>query len=100
MCRCGDHRRARDPAWPSPWGWGRPGWHAECAAMAMATFGAGVDLLIGGQDLTFPHHAYQSAMVQAATSVAPFARGAMHVGAVHYQGREDGEIGRQSRAGQ
>ena len=65
---------ARDPAWPSPWGWGRPGWHAECAAMAMAAFGASVDLLIGGQDLTFPHHAYQSAMVQAATSVAPFAR--------------------------
>ena len=59
---------ARDPAWPSPWGWGRPGWHAECAAMAMAAFGASVDLLIGGQDLTFPHHAYQSAMVQAATS--------------------------------
>jgi len=78
----------RDPAWPSPWGWGRPGWHAECAAMAMATFGAGVDLLIGGQDLTFPHHAYQSSMVQAATSVAPFARRAMHVGAVHYQGRK------------
>src|SRR5664279_620051 len=70
---------ARDPAWPSPWGWGRPGWHAECAAMA--AFGASVDLLIGGWDLTFPHHAYQSAMVQAATSVAPFARRAMHVGA-------------------
>jgi len=79
---------ARDPAWPSPWGWGRPGWHAECAAMAMAAFGASVDLLIGGQDLTFPHHAYQSAMVQAATSVAPFARCAMHVGAVHYRGRK------------
>jgi L-cysteine:1D-myo-inositol 2-amino-2-deoxy-alpha-D-glucopyranoside ligase len=79
---------ARDPAWPSPWGWGRPGWHAECAAMAMAVFGASVDLLVGGQDLTFPHHAYQSAMVQAATSVAPFARCAMHVGAVSYQGRK------------
>jgi cysteinyl-tRNA synthetase len=79
---------ARDPAWPSPWGWGRPGWRAECAAMALATFGAGVDLLIGGQDLAFPHHAYQSAMVRAATSVAPFARCAMHVGAVHYQGRK------------
>ena len=78
---------AQDPAWPSPWGWGRPGWHAECAAMAMAAFGASVDLLIGGRDLTFPHHAYQSAMVQAGTSVTPFARRAMHVGAVHYQGR-------------
>lgn len=77
---------SRDPAWPSPWGWGRPGWHAECAAMALAAFGANVDLLVGGADLAFPHHAYQSAMVQAATSVAPFARRAMHVGAVHYQG--------------
>ena len=56
--------------------------------MALATFGAGVDLLIGGQDLTFPHHAYQSAMVQAATSVAPFARRAVHVGAVHHHGRK------------
>ena len=56
--------------------------------MAMAAFGASVDLLVGGQDLTFPHHAYQSAMVQAATSVAPFARRALHVGAVHYQGRK------------
>ena len=79
---------ARDPAWPSPWGWGRPGWHAECSAMAMAAFGASVDLLVGGRDLTFPHHAYQAAMVQAATSVTPFARRAMHVGAVHYQGRK------------
>ena len=79
---------ARDPAWPSPWGWGRPGWHAECSAMAMAAFGASVDLLVGGRDLTFPHHVYQAAMVQAATTVTPFARRAMHVGAVHYQGRK------------
>lgn len=78
----------RDPAWPSPWGWGRPGWHAECAAMALATFGSGVDLLVGGEDLTFPHHAYQSAMVQAATGVTPFARGTLHVGTVHHQGRK------------
>ncbi|MGS0686781.1 cysteine--tRNA ligase [Nakamurella sp. GG22] len=76
----------RDPAWPSPWGWGRPGWHAECAAMAMGSFGPSVDLLVGGADLAFPHHAYQSAMVQAATSVTPFARRAMHVGAVHRRG--------------
>lgn len=56
--------------------------------MSMATLGAGVDLLIGGQDLAFPHHAYQAALVQAASGVAPFARRAMHVGAVHYQGRK------------
>ena len=75
-----------DPAWPSPWGWGRPGWHAECAAMAAATLGSNVDVLVGGEDLTFPHHAYQAAMVEAAVSVAPFARRAMHVGAVSQDG--------------
>ncbi|HEX2075896.1 MAG TPA: cysteine--tRNA ligase [Geodermatophilus sp.] len=76
----------RDPAWPSPWGWGRPGWHAECAAMATSTLGVSVDVLVGGEDLTFPHHAYQAAMVEAASSVAPFARRAMHVGAVRKDG--------------
>ena len=75
-----------DPAWPSPWGWGRPGWHAECAAMAAATLGSSVDVLVGGEDLTFPHHAYQAAMVEAAVSVAPFARRVMHVGAVAQDG--------------
>jgi len=76
----------QDPAWPSPWGWGRPGWHAECAAMAWSGLGAGIDVLIGGEDLTFPHHAYQTAMVEAASSVRPFARAAMHVGTVYRDG--------------
>ncbi len=76
----------RDPAWPSPWGWGRPGWHAECAAMAAATLGSSVDVLVGGEDLTFPHHAYQAAMVEAAVAVGPFARRMLHVGAVHQNG--------------
>jgi cysteinyl-tRNA synthetase len=76
----------RDPAWPSPWGWGRPGWHAECAAMAAATLGNSVDVLVGGEDLTFPHHAYQAAMVEAAVAVGPFARRVLHVGAVHQDG--------------
>ncbi|MGY1602198.1 cysteine--tRNA ligase [Geodermatophilus sp. SYSU D00815] len=75
-----------DPAWPSPWGWGRPGWHAECAAMAAATLGLSLDVLVGGEDLAFPHHAYQAAMVEAASSVAPFARRQLHVGAVRKDG--------------
>jgi len=75
-----------DPAWPSPWGWGRPGWHAECAAMAMSVLGAGVDVLVGGADLAWPHHAYQAAMVEAATGTAPFARARLHVGTVHHEG--------------
>ncbi|RFU20430.1 cysteine--tRNA ligase [Geodermatophilus marinus] len=76
----------RDPAWPSPWGWGRPGWHAECAAMATATLGHGVDVLVGGADLAFPHHAHQAAMAEAAAGIAPFARAQVHVGAVHQDG--------------
>lgn len=77
-----------EPAWPSPWGWGRPGWHAECAAMAWATFGTSVDITVGGEDLAFPHHAHQGAMVEAASGVAPFARRLVHVGAVHKDGRK------------
>jgi cysteinyl-tRNA synthetase len=75
-----------DPAWPSPWGPGRPGWHAECAAMAAARLGTSIDLLAGGADLRFPHHAYQAAMVEAATGVAPFARAHLPVGTVHQDG--------------
>ncbi len=74
------------PAWPSPWGWGRPGWHAECAAMALSVHGASVDVLVGGEDLAFPHHAYQSAMVAAATGLPSFARATLHVGTVNLGG--------------
>lgn len=45
-----------EPAWDSPWGRGRPGWHIECSAMAGAIFGAQIDIHSGGQDLKFPHH--------------------------------------------
>src|SRR5262249_4872803 len=77
---------AGQPAWPSPWGPGRPGWHAECAAMAMSVLGTGLHLLAGGEDLRFPPHAYQAAMVEAATSVTPFARSDLHVGTVYRDG--------------
>ncbi len=71
-----------EPAWPSPWGPGRPGWHAECTAMALTTFGATVDLHAGGADLAFPHHAYEAAQAEAFTGVRPYARAWMHVGTV------------------
>jgi cysteinyl-tRNA synthetase len=74
------------PGWPSPWGRGRPGWHAECAAMAVSVLGASIDVLAGGADLAFPHHAYQAAMVEAATTVTPFARAHLHVGTVSRNG--------------
>ncbi|MCM3845736.1 cysteine--tRNA ligase [Pseudonocardia sp. DR1-2] len=77
----GDH-----PAWPSPWGPGRPGWHAECAAMALATLGGVVDVLAGGADLAFPHHAYQSAMAAAATGAGLFARRGFRAGIVSVDG--------------
>jgi cysteinyl-tRNA synthetase len=77
-----------EPAWPSPWGGGRPGWHAECTAMALATYGAGVDLHAGGADLRFPHHAFEAAQAEAATGVTPFARAWMHVGTVRIGGEK------------
>ncbi|RZT75449.1 cysteinyl-tRNA synthetase [Pseudonocardia sediminis] len=76
------------PAWPSPWGPGRPGWHAECAAMAMATLGGVVDVLAGGADLEFPHHAYQVAMAGAATGAGLFARRQFRVGTVGLEGEK------------
>jgi cysteinyl-tRNA synthetase len=74
------------PAWESPWGRGRPGWHAECAAMALSVFGAGVDVHAGGADLRFPHHAYHAAMAEAFTGVRPYARAWLHAGTVRIGG--------------
>jgi cysteinyl-tRNA synthetase len=80
--------RAGEAAWPSPWGDGRPGWHAECAAMALTVLGSAVDLHVGGSDLRFPHHAYEAAMAEAVTGVRPFARAWMHVGTVRVGGEK------------
>jgi cysteinyl-tRNA synthetase len=54
--------------------------------MAWAVFGTSLDITVGGEDLAFPHHAYQEAMVEAASGVAPFSRRHLHVGAVHKDG--------------
>ncbi len=77
-----------EPAWSSPWGRGRPGWHAECTAMALATFGPVVDVHVGGADLAFPHHAYEAAQAEAFTGARPFARCWMHVGNVLVGGQK------------
>jgi cysteinyl-tRNA synthetase len=80
-------RSAEDePGWPSPWGSGRPGWHAECAAMSLSVLGPAVDVLCGGDDLRFPHHAYQVAIAEAVTGVRPFARARFGVGVVCLDG--------------
>ncbi len=77
-----------EPAWPSPWGPGRPGWHAGCTVMALARLGPGIDLHTGGEDLRYPHHAFESAMAEAVTGVTPFARAWLHVGAVRLDGEK------------
>ena len=78
-----------EPAWASPFGSpGRPGWHAECTAMALSTYGPSMDLHAGGADLRFPHHAFEAAQAEAATGVAPFARAWMHVGIVQLEGQK------------
>lgn len=74
------------PAWPSPWGDGRPGWHAECVAMAMSVFGPAVDVHAGGADLRFPHHAYHAAMAETFSGVAPYSRAWFHAGTVTVSG--------------
>lgn len=75
-----------EPGWASPWGAGRPGWHAECAAMALHAFGSAVDVQAGGGDLRFPHHAYQAALAEAFTGVRPFARARLNAGVVRVRG--------------
>jgi cysteinyl-tRNA synthetase len=61
-------KRARDkePAWPSPWGEGRPGWHIECSAMSSHLLGKHFDIHGGGQDLQFPHHENEIAQSEGA----------------------------------
>ncbi|MDR1927365.1 MAG: cysteine--tRNA ligase [Oscillospiraceae bacterium] len=68
-----------EPAWDSPWGKGRPGWHIECSAMARRYLGAHIDLHCGGQDLIFPHHENEIAQSECCNGV-PFANYWMHNG--------------------
>ena len=69
-----------EPAWPSPWGEGRPGWHSECVVMSLQLLGEGFDLHCGGADLRFPHHENERA--QAVALGKTFANHWMHNGFV------------------
>lgn len=71
-----------EPAWPSPWGMGRPGWHIECSAMSMKYLGETFDIHCGGKDLLFPHHENEVAQSECATG-KPFARYWMHNGFIN-----------------
>lgn len=72
-------KKEGEPAWESPWGEGRPGWHIECSAMNKKYLGDTVDIHGGGQDLIFPHHENEVAQSEAANG-APFVRYWMHNG--------------------
>jgi cysteinyl-tRNA synthetase len=73
--------RPGEPAWDSPWGQGRPGWHIECSAMIRSEFGETIDIHTGGGDLIFPHHENEIAQSEAAID-KPLARYWLHNGMV------------------
>ncbi|MBN1643383.1 MAG: cysteine--tRNA ligase [Dehalococcoidales bacterium] len=69
-----------EPAWDSPWGKGRPGWHIECSAMSLKYLGETIDIHGGGQDLIFPHHENEIAQSECFTGKKPFVQYWMHNG--------------------
>ncbi len=76
-----------EPAWDSPWGKGRPGWHIECSAMSMHHLGEQIDIHGGGNDLIFPHHENEIAQTESATGKA-FARYWVHNGMMQLAGEK------------
>ena len=77
-----------EPAWDSPWGEGRPGWHIECSAMSLKYLGDSLDIHGGGQDLVFPHHENEIAQSESFTGVKPFVRHWLHNGMVQFGGEK------------
>jgi cysteinyl-tRNA synthetase len=76
-----------EPAWDSPWGKGRPGWHIECSAMNLSELGEQIDIHGGGNDLVFPHHENEIAQTESFTGKA-FARYWMHNGMLQLGGEK------------
>jgi cysteinyl-tRNA synthetase len=74
------------PGWDSPWGYGRPGWHIECSAMAAAHLGDVIDIHAGGVDLVFPHHENEIAQSRCAHGTPTFARFWLHNGMLTFGG--------------
>ncbi|MDO5683148.1 MAG: cysteine--1-D-myo-inosityl 2-amino-2-deoxy-alpha-D-glucopyranoside ligase, partial [Propionibacteriaceae bacterium] len=79
--------REGEPAWDSPFGRGRPGWHIECAAIAEHFLGTTFDVQGGGSDLAFPHHEMSSSEAVVATG-EPFAKAFVHAGMVGLDGEK------------
>jgi L-cysteine:1D-myo-inositol 2-amino-2-deoxy-alpha-D-glucopyranoside ligase len=80
--------RPAEPAWESPFGHGRPGWHIECAAIALHHLGSVIDVQGGGSDLVFPHHELGAAEAAVVTGQWPFARTFVHQAMVGYDGEK------------
>ena len=76
-----------EPAWDSPWGKGRPGWHIECSAMNLNHLGEQIDIHGGGNDLVFPHHENEIAQSESYTG-KPFARYWVHNGMLQLSGEK------------
>lgn len=79
--------KAGEPAWESPWGLGRPGWHIECSAMNLHHLGEQIDIHGGGNDLIFPHHENEIAQSESFTG-KPFARYWVHNGMMQFTGEK------------
>lgn len=77
-----------DPSWPSDFGPGRPGWHIECAAIALEYLGETIDIQGGGSDLKFPHHEMSAAHAETATGNYPCVNTFVHTGMVSLQGQK------------
>ncbi|WP_099021364.1 cysteine--1-D-myo-inosityl 2-amino-2-deoxy-alpha-D-glucopyranoside ligase [Mycolicibacterium palauense] len=80
--------RPGEPSWSSPFGPGRPGWHVECAAIALTRLGMGLDIQGGGSDLIFPHHEFSAAHAESATGERRFARHYVHAGMIGWDGHK------------
>jgi len=76
-----------EPAWESPWGMGRPGWHIECSAMVRQCLGETIDIHVGGSDLVFPHHENEIAQSEVVTGKS-LARYWLHNGMVNVGGEK------------
>ncbi|BGP56826.1 cysteinyl-tRNA synthetase [Rhodotorula sphaerocarpa] len=75
-----------EPAWDSPWGAGRPGWHIECSVMASDVLGSGMDVHSGGIDLAFPHHDNELAQSEAFHDCRQWVNYFLHTGHLHIEG--------------
>ncbi|WP_187688630.1 cysteine--1-D-myo-inosityl 2-amino-2-deoxy-alpha-D-glucopyranoside ligase [Nocardia wallacei] len=80
--------RPGEPSWPAPFGAGRPGWHIECAAIALNRIGAEFDIQGGGSDLMYPHHEYSAAHAEALVAGRRFARHYVHAGLIALDGEK------------